>query len=131
VSEREYAFNALLLADKVITENNGKKGLIGIFNMLNLSQVPGTSPSWMIYASLSNVTGSHEVVFNLAHDDSGVVILSVGGELNAPETTAEVEVILPIQNCRFPREGRYTLTMKIDGSYVASRVVTVRTPKSE
>ena len=125
MNEREYVFNALLLVDKVITEDNGKRCFIGSFNKFNFKQFPAASPPWTLYASLSNVVGEHNVVFNLVHDETEAVALSVGGELNAPNITADVDIIIPIGNVRFLKKGKYILTMKIDGNHVASRSVMV------
>ena len=35
---------ALLFADKIITEDNGKKGLIGVFSAFNFPSFPATAP---------------------------------------------------------------------------------------
>jgi hypothetical protein len=46
---------SILFADRAITENNGKKGLIGIFSAFNFPQFPAGVPSWFIYIALEMV----------------------------------------------------------------------------
>lgn len=42
-------------ADRVITENKGKKAIIGTFSIFHSPVFPITFPPWFIYASVSNI----------------------------------------------------------------------------
>ena len=53
----EPVFVALLLADRVITEDNQKKGIIGTFNQFNLRQLPALLPGQV--AVLSDPRSGH------------------------------------------------------------------------
>ena len=55
----EPVFVALLIADRVITEDNQKKGIIGTFTQFTVRQVPAALPPWFIYAAVTNVVGEH------------------------------------------------------------------------
>ena len=44
----EPVFLALLTADRVITEKNDKKGIIGTFNKLAAPKFPARFPPWWI-----------------------------------------------------------------------------------
>jgi len=117
----EPAFIALLLADKAITENNGKKGLIGIFSKFLFPKFPIVSPPWFIYASVSNLKGHHDISFNLVRSESQEVVLSIGGEIDAKDPNAVIEIVLPVINVSFPKAGNYTLQFNIDGRQIGAR----------
>ncbi len=116
---------ALLFADRVITENNGKKGIIGVFSNFNFKQFPAKVPQWFIYAAVTNLQGKHEFSVNLVRDESQHVLLPIAGEMNVQESGKEVEMIFPITNLTFQKPGRHTLTFNIDGLQIASRILRV------
>jgi hypothetical protein len=117
---------ALLFADRIITENNGKKGLIGVFSDFHFPKFPALVPPWFLYAAVSNLTGRHDFSVNLVRDESQQVVLPIAGEVNFPETGRDIELIFPIGNLTFQKAGVYTLTFNIDGQQLGSRILTVR-----
>jgi hypothetical protein len=120
----EAAFNALLCCDRVIVENNGKKGLIGVFSQFRFPTVPAANVPWFIYACASNLgPGQHTFTVNLAHDDTQVVVLSVGGEITIAEGSPDVELVIPAVNVVFPKFGSYTLTFRVGGDLMGSRIL--------
>jgi hypothetical protein len=58
--------NALLIADRVIREDNGKRGIIGSFNTFNFPAFPAVAPPFVIYANLDDFTGEHEFSLSIA-----------------------------------------------------------------
>jgi hypothetical protein len=122
----EPVFLALLFADRVIVENNGKKGLIGVFNRFRFPSFPATSPPWFLFAVVSNIAGKHSFSFNLTLDEAQIVVLPIGGELDSKDPGAEIELIVPIRSVSFPKAGAYTMTMNIDGRQVAAKTLQVQ-----
>ena len=119
----EVAVHALLTADKVIEEKNGKKSVIGIFRNINLPKFPHNSPSpWYVFVSFTNVSGKHSLTVNMAHDESVQVIISVNGEIESKRPADDVDVILEVSPV-FPSPGNYTITVNLDGGQIASRVI--------
>ena len=124
--------HALLMADRVIVENTGKKGLIGVFGRFNFPDFPVVAPQWFIYALITNIAGKHEFSLNLVRDETQAVILPIAGEIDIPNEDAEVELVLPINNLRIPRPGSHTLTLNVDGYPLASRILRIEhRPKPE
>lgn len=82
---------ALLFADRVITENNGKKGLIGVFSNFNFSRFPAMEPPWFIFAALANLEGKHEFSINLVRDDAQQVVLPIAGEIDVQDNGKDIE----------------------------------------
>lgn len=116
---------ALLFADRVITEDNGKKGLIGVFSAFNFPSFPAPSPPWFIYIAATNLSGKHDFSVNLVRDESMQVLMPISGEINAQENNGNIEMIFPVMNLVFPKPGRHTLSFNIDGTMLAGRVLSV------
>ena len=127
----EWVVQALLTADRVIEERNGKKSLIGVFDRFNLQSFPSVGlPPWYIYASVSNLSaGAHQCVINIVSDDSHAVLFSTTGELMVNDVTQQVELFMPV-SIVFPTSGMYTVTLHLDGTEALSRTLRVN-PVSE
>ena len=116
---------SLLFADKVFTEDNGKKGIIGVFGAFNFPKFPAITPPWFIYAGLANISGKHEFSINLVRDEAQQVVLPISGEIEIPENSKEVEIVIPISNLTFQKAGIHILTLNIDGVQLMSRILRV------
>jgi hypothetical protein len=121
----EPVFVALLLADKVITEDNQKKGIIGTFSQINLRQLPALLPPWFIYAAVTNLLGDHSFSLSLVADRSQQVLFSAGGRVNVDSPRRVVELVIPVANALFAEPGTHTVCFFIDGAQIGSRVLEV------
>lgn len=117
---------AILFADRIITENNGKKGLIGVFSQFNFPRFPAIAPPWYIYVAVTNISGKHEFSLNLVRDEAQHVVLPIAGEIEIPNTENDTEIIIPVFNLTFQKQGNHTLTFNIDGRQLGSRILKVR-----
>jgi hypothetical protein len=117
---------ALLCADRIITEDNGKKGLIGVFSGFHFPRFPSLPTQWFIYAGLANLRGENHFSINLVHDEMQTVLLSLGGDLTVNvEEENDIELVVPVMNLVFQRPGSHTLVLNIEGIPYASRVLRV------
>ncbi len=124
----EVVIHALLCADKVIVENNGKKGIIGVFDRFNLPNLPVPSPPWFIFAQIANVKGKHQVVFNLVNEETSEVTFSVSAEVEIPADREVMDLHILVGGFPFTRYGKYVLSMHVDGPVVHSRSIMVVDP---
>jgi len=130
----EPVFVALLLADRVITEDNQKKGIIGTFTQFSVRQLPVVLPPWYIYAAVTNLLGDHSFSVNLVFDRSQQVIFSAGGTVSVDSPRRVVELVIPVANVSFVEAGIYTMCFFIGGGQIGSRVLevtTIESPKAE
>lgn len=113
----EVVVYALLFADKVIIEQQtDKKSAIGIFTDFNLQKFPTQPPPWHILCMVGNLSaGQHQFGINISHDGSTSVIWSAGGEFELPDSGMNIELALEVA-AQFPKPGRYTVSVHIDGS---------------
>jgi hypothetical protein len=126
----EPVFVALLLADKVITEDNQKKAIIGTFTQFTVRQVPAALPPWFIYAGVTNLAGEHPFSLNLVFDKSQQVIFSAGGTLTVDDPRRVVELVIPVPNVVFPEAGTYVVSFHVGGDQIGSRILDVIIPDS-
>lgn len=121
----EPVFVALLLADRVITEDNQKKGIIGTFTQFTVRQVPAGLPPWYVYAAVTNLAGEHPFSLNLVVDRTQQVIFSAGGTLRVDEPRRVVELVIPVPNVVFPETGTYIVAFHVGGEQIGSRILDV------
>ena len=121
----EPVFVALLLADRVITEDNQKKAIIGTFTQFTVRQVPAGLPPWYVYAAVTNLAGEHPFSLNLVVDRTQQVIFSAGGNLRVDEPRRVVELVIPVPNVVFPETGTYIVSFHVGGEQIASRILDV------
>jgi hypothetical protein len=121
----EPVFVALLLADRVITEDNQKKAIIGTFTQFSVRQVPAGLPPWFIYAAVTNIAGEHPFSVNLVVDRTQQVIFSAGGTLRVDEPRRVVELVIPVPNVVFPEAGTHIVSFHVGGEQIASRILDV------
>lgn len=125
--ENEVVLVGLLFADRVIVENNGKKGIIGTFNSFQSATFPALFPPWFIYAAATNLEGDHEFSLNLVADDNtDQVVVALSGHVAVKNRNDVIELTPGIAGAVFPRAGQYSLIFKIDSREVGSRVLIVR-----
>ena len=121
----EPVFVALLMADRVITEDNQKKAIIGTFTQFTVRQVPAGLPPWFIYAAVTNLAGEHPFSLNLVFDRSQQVIFSAGGTLKVDDPRRVVELVIPVPNVVFPDAGTYVVSFHVGGEQIGSRILDV------
>src|SRR5262245_25181789 len=105
----------LIFADRIITENNGKKGIIGTFTQFHAARFPVTFPPWCIYAAVTNLIGKHNFAINLVNEETSQVILPIGGEMDVKERSDVIELDPVVTGAVFPAPGNYSLVFYIDG----------------
>ena len=117
--------NALLIADRVIREDNGKRGIIGSFNTFNIPRFPWVVPPFFIYANIEGLAGEIEFSLNIVRSESDLVVFSFGGELKSLDPEKETELLVPVLNLQFPKTGIYTLLLNVGGYQYGSRKLIV------
>jgi hypothetical protein len=113
--------NALLMADRVIREDNGKRGIIGSFNTFNFPIFPATAPPFFVYANLEDFEGTLEFSVTIAREGAELVVFSAGGEIHFQDENREAEILVPAFGVTFPKEGSYNLILKVGYSQYGSR----------
>lgn len=120
---------AILFADRLIREDNGKIGVIGLFETFFTPVVPFTPLPWGIFLALDNLPeGQYVLTANLVHEETQAVVLPVSLNLEQ-KIPGVVQISLPLAGVAFPRFGKYALTVNLDGIQIGSRILTVAQPR--
>lgn len=119
----EPVFVALLAADRVITEDNGKKAIIGTFTQFNAPKFPAVFPPWFVYAAVTNLAEAHTFSLNVVNDETQQVIFSAAGKFQVDAPRKVVELVVPMVNVVFPVPGTYLLLFNVDGQQIGTRLL--------
>ena len=119
----EPVFVALLAADRVISEDNGKKGIIGTFTQFNAVQFPARFPPWFVYAAVTNLADAHSFSLNVVNDGTQQVVFSAAGQFTVDQPRKVVELVVPMLSVVFPAPGTYNLLFNVDGQQIGSRLL--------
>ena len=122
------------LCDQVILGNDGRPSLIGLFNDLQVANLPFTLPRLAFAARIlftREEAGKPHKVEVAMTDPNGKEIGRPGGDVSLPPMPAgldSVAVDLPLQFDLFqiPAAGRYTFLLHIDGSPTAGVQLSIR-----
>ena len=118
---------AILFADRIIIENNNKKGIIGTFDKFIAQSFPVTFPPWGIYVSLTNISGKHSFAITLLHLETNQIVLPINGEVESISPEQTIELTFNLAGVVFPSPGRYNLSIELGGELLGSRVLYVET----
>jgi hypothetical protein len=117
----EPLLNALLMADRIVTEDNGKKVIVGVFSKFNIPQFPAQVAPWFLFAAVENLEDHNTFTFNLARADTQEVVFSAGGEIQVQDPTSGVEIVLPVPPIVFRSQGLHVLQFLVNGHVLISR----------
>lgn len=122
------------LCDQVILSVDGKPSLIGIFNDIQVQQLPVRLPRASLAARIlftPEEAGRKHKVEVVITDPSGTEIGRPGGEVELPPPppgldTVAVDLPLQFDGFELTAMGRYTFLLHVDGSPAAAVQLAVR-----
>jgi len=122
------------ICDQIILGNDGRPSLIGVFNDLQVGQIPFTLPRLALAARIlftaDEVARKHSVEVVMT-DPAGKEIGRPGGEISLPQMPSGLESVavdLPLQFDLFQvnAAGRYTFLLHVDGTPAAGVQLNIR-----
>jgi hypothetical protein len=115
---------AVLSADRVWREDNGKIGMAGIFEHFNLTKFPAQVFPFFLYVRLSNVpAGKHELVTNVIEKNSKVVAASLTLNFETPEDQEILQLNYPVPPLVLPTPGEYGVNVSVNGVLLAEHII--------
>ncbi|WP_319414700.1 DUF6941 family protein [Marispirochaeta aestuarii] len=108
----------LLLADRVIREDNGKMSIIGIFRSINLPSFPAVIPPWNVYAHLNNLPDDDQISITITiyNTETTLVLFSQTIDIKKEQRKREnVDINLQIANVSFVKPGRHAVSINVNG----------------
>ena len=109
----------LLIADRVIREDNGKISVIGIFKNINIPIFPAVIAPWFVYAHIKDLpkTGQLSITITIYNTENTFVLFSQ--TIDVPEGKRkgdDIDINLQIANVAFQKPGKHAVSVNINGN---------------
>lgn len=119
---------SFLLADMIIREaQTNKLTIVGSFTNVNSLNFPVVMPAMHVFAQIENVPGGiHHVEVRCSYvDPEYEEILLAKGEMTPPAPGADMDLVFGVSPVLFPRAGKASVELKVDGQSLCSRGLTI------
>ena len=131
MSEPQVDVQALLFAERVLREANGRHTLVGIFDTMDLADHRQSSTPWFVFISVLNLPVGKAKLGLQIERRGGDVEFTGTGQIEIGESASlpvKLECGLPIGVFQ-PSPGQYDVSLMFDDQVVATRPFLVK--KSE
>ena len=108
----------LLVADRVIREDNGKFSIIGIFKQINLPKFPAVIAPWHVYAHINNLPKDKviSVTISIYNVETTLVVFSQTIDIpDAQRKGDDLDINLQIANVAFQKPGKHAVSINVNG----------------
>ena len=106
---------ALISCDTIIEDKlSGKKSLIGIFGELNAEKFPCVHPSMFLMVSMTGGTGEYQCEVVVTDSSQEEKVFSARGKIKFDDPNQVMDMVLLLQNIRFPAPDIYWIKVSID-----------------
>jgi hypothetical protein len=115
---------ALVICDAIIEEvDTHKKSLINIFNDLWAAKYPCLQKSLGVYISMSDASGSYEIVLELVNASSSdeSVYRTPAQTVEIADPLQNVELVFTLNGLVFPSPGKYVFRLLANDKLICQR----------
>ncbi len=121
---------AAVLCDQAFQDVQTRKWVLaGTWNRLFAQKVPAHHPNLSIYFALSGAAGTYRTELQLVHlGMEEKVIISIPGEVTAPDRLLGLEFCFNIQGVVLPEYGKYAFRLIMAGQHITDRTFDVHQP---
>jgi hypothetical protein len=116
---------AIVLCNEVIEDKRtNNKTLVGLFNVINTSQLPAVHPRMFVMASLTNLRGRQKIVFSLKNPNNEE-FARIEGEAASDDPLAVLDIVVELMGLPINFEGTHYIDILADNDLLSSRRFTV------
>ena len=112
-----------------VRSDGGKLAAIGIFDSIYALIYPAAHKRFFIMMGFVGGEGDHELQVNLAAPNNAT-IAEVKGKIRFTSDVHVVNTVFAIENLPLPTEGRYTISVFLDGDFFNEQYFLVQAPNS-
>ncbi len=123
---KKFTKNYLLLCDHAFLSEGGKLNVLGVFETINLAQIPGVHLKCALVGNISINDSSIKdalIEVSLKDPEANSVLLNIPGmKMPVSKVSNEpgkINFILELGNLKFEKEGIYTFVVKVNGEHLA------------
>jgi len=121
----------MLTADKAWTEDNGKIGMVGIFENFTLAAFPAQIFPFSVFVRLADVQhGRNSLVLNFIQEGTHAVITSITAQIDVTEDQEILQLHVPIPPLVIPSLGKYDFHLSFNGNQIGKHTINVIPPKA-
>lgn len=110
-----------------VKNDNGKFSAIGMFDTIFSFIFPASHNKFYLLAGFTGDPGDHNLELQVSGPD-GRVLGNTKGELKIENPDSVANVVFGFESFPLPAEGRYTLSLFMDGDYLVEHVFTAKPP---
>lgn len=110
-----------------VRNDQGKFSAIGIFDTIFSFIFPANHKKFFLLAGFTGEPGLHKLELQVSGPD-GRVLGNTKGELTLDSPAHVANVIFGFENFPLPSEGKYTLSLFLDGDFLVEHPFTARPP---
>lgn len=110
-----------------VQNENGKFSAVGIFDTIFSFIFPASHKKFFLLAGFSGEPGEHHLELQVSGPD-GRVLGNTKGELKLDSPDNVANVVFGFEGFPLPAEGRYTLSLFMDGDFVVEHGFTAKPP---
>ena len=111
---------AALVCDVAVQDpSTGKKNLIGIFDMVHVSEFP-TRRALTLYCKIVDAEGSYNFDVRYVRVDTGEVLARTKGEVTIKDRLISSDMHLPFPPLQLPAIGRYEFQIWANSMFLGS-----------
>jgi hypothetical protein len=110
-----------------VRNDNGKFSAVGIFDTIFSFIFPASHKRFFLLAGFTGEPGEHALDLQVAGPD-GRVLGNTKGELKLESDDHVSNVVFSFENFPLPAEGRYTLSLFMDGDFMIEYPFTAKPP---
>jgi hypothetical protein len=115
----------LTICEKVILEELTKNvSLLNTFTKLNVAT--NVLPRFIVYAVLIDGSGTCRVQLSIVELETAEEIYHFRGTAAFVDRLTELRLRFSVNNCSFPRSGKYQVVLLVDDELVAQRSLVVK-----
>jgi hypothetical protein len=116
---------AIILCNDVIEDKRtNNKTLVGLFNVINTSQLPAVHPRMFVMASLTNLRGRQKITFSLKNPNNEE-FARIEGEAASDDPLAVLDIVVELMGLPINFEGTHYIDILADSDLLGSRRFTV------
>ena len=120
---------AMLMCDKVITENNtGKNSLIGVFENISAKQFPAVHPELYVYVNFTEALGTYNFRLELINIENGESVFP-GTEIPnviSNDITMYCNLVFLLSMLNFEQSGKYEFRLFVNGEICETKAINLK-----
>ena len=126
----EITVHSFAVVQNAVDQDDGSVAIFGLFSTITVENENERGPAWVLFVELSGLEGQeHEitVIVQKPGHEQGKPFIRIAGKLKTPDAHKDQPGTfrVPIPSVAYPLEGPYEVSLFLNSTKVASRILRV------